>query len=47
MLRSSPQDLILDPEEYMLAVKHRSLDNPFLEQPQPEKQTLVDMRGNS
>lgn len=40
------QDLILDPEEYMMAMKHRSLDNPFLDRRPSNKQTLVDMRGN-
>lgn len=30
----------------MLAMKHRSLDNPFLDRRPSNKQTLVDMRGN-
>jgi hypothetical protein len=47
ILSFEQQDLILDPEEYMMAMKHRSLDNPFLDNRRPSnKQTLVDMRGN-
>lgn len=41
------QDLLLDPEEYLLQMKQRQPENPFIDQQPLPRQTLVDMKGAS
>ena len=42
------QDLLLDPEQYLRALKpHRSSENPFIDSKSEIKHTFVDMKGNN
>lgn len=36
---------MLDPDDYMAAIKHRQAENPFIDQQPSPRQTMVDMKG--
>lgn len=36
---------MLDPDDYMIALKHKQPENPFIDQQPSPRQTLVDMKG--